>query len=516
MEKSVNTAPPSAIRWLTPLALLLSILGCKNDDNPTVNSSPQSSLSVTVIDGYLVDALVWLDINNNYQLDEVEPRARTNAKGVAQLDLNSVINPEQYKILVHAVSGQTKDIGTGNDIPTIIQQDFMMSAPSGISVVTPLTTLVEQRMQENNNLDLAAAQQEIANLLGLSSPDEVLGDFIVSGNNRVYWYAVNIVKGLPSQLTQSSPSDLIQTTQKISELIQELAPNFDSKPEVIVTLPKPGVIKPITPPSQEWSIRQYFIGNDKFAVFGDDDGKFWYDVHLINDKTVTFERAVLLEGLDKYSEDPSMSDNKLTLTEQGWIETTDKAPFQVEFNQNGSVSWFNGYGKMSGKCFSVADKDRTELFDGTAEVFGDDTSWPQGAEVCEAQYTPVKPAYDIRISNNNEKIGQFNTLDMLIDSNFQYDNKTYRLDQNNKVFHVNNGNETESGLTWSKSTLGGVELILFSDREGESLRGFAIYQGYAWAVHQEDEVGVGQPMLLINDVMINDIAKGRSEITSTL
>lgn len=211
-----------------------------------------------------------------------------------------------------------------------------------------------------------------------------------------------------------------------------------------------------------------------------------------------------------------MSDNKLTLTEQGWIETTDKAPFQVEFNQNGSVSWFNGYGKMSGKCFSVADKDRTELFDGTAEVFGDDTSWPQGAEVCEAQYTPVKPAYDIRISNNNEKIGQFNTLDMLIDSNFQYDNKTYRLDQNNKVFHVNNGNETESGLTWSKSTLGGVELILFSDREGESLRGFAIYQGYAWAVHQEDEVGVGQPMLLINDVMINDIAKGRSEITSTL
>lgn len=98
-----------------------------------------------------------------------------------------------------------------------------------------------------------------------------------------------------------------------------------------------------------------------------------------------------------------MSDNKLTLTEQGWIETTDKAPFQVEFNQNGSVSWFNGYGKMSGKCFSVADKDRTELFDGTVEVFGDDTSWPQGSEVCKVQYIPVKPAYDIRISNNNEK-----------------------------------------------------------------------------------------------------------------
>ncbi|WP_179138472.1 hypothetical protein, partial [Vibrio cholerae] len=97
---------------------------------------------------------------------------------------------------------------------------------------------------------------------------------------------------------------------------------------VIVTLPKPGVIKPITPPSQEWSIRQYFIGNDKFAVFGDDDGKFWYDVYQINDKTVTFESGVLLEGLDEYSEDPSMSDNKLTLTEQGWIETTDKAPFQ--------------------------------------------------------------------------------------------------------------------------------------------------------------------------------------------
>lgn len=62
-------------------SLALGIGGC--DDASTTDSpeGQQVQLSGTVVDGYIVGARVWLDINGNLEVDSFEPTARTDRYG---------------------------------------------------------------------------------------------------------------------------------------------------------------------------------------------------------------------------------------------------------------------------------------------------------------------------------------------------------------------------------------------------------------------------------------------------
>ena len=75
------------IMKLHPLVLalgLIPLVGCK-DPNGVNNSGSdpdkQVTYSVRAVDGYLSNALVWLDKNGNFQLDEDEPSARSGDGG---------------------------------------------------------------------------------------------------------------------------------------------------------------------------------------------------------------------------------------------------------------------------------------------------------------------------------------------------------------------------------------------------------------------------------------------------
>lgn len=175
----------------------LTLYGCGSDDS----EESTTSYSVKAIDGYLNGALVWLDLNENFQLDEGEPSATSQAGGVATLDVDGIEDPSIYPVVVQAIANETIDEDTGNAIIT----GFTMSAPPGVAQVTPLSTLVHLEVKSGGSADIAAATTKIANQLGINEAD-VLSDYGTdSGSKTAAFAARNLVS---SQSIPESPSEL--------------------------------------------------------------------------------------------------------------------------------------------------------------------------------------------------------------------------------------------------------------------------------------------------------------------
>ena len=162
-------------------AVVLSGCGGGSSSSSDSGSSGSSTYSVKAIDGYLKGALVWLDIDGDFVLDDNEPSATSGDGGVANLDVSNVSNPGQYAVVVKAIPGQTIDEDNGP-----VSTGYVMSAPAGETNVTPLSTLVHVTLKQTTDDDateeeIEQAKQDavdkIAADLGID-PDDVLGDFI--------------------------------------------------------------------------------------------------------------------------------------------------------------------------------------------------------------------------------------------------------------------------------------------------------------------------------------------------
>ncbi|MEZ9836996.1 hypothetical protein AB4323_07430 [Vibrio sp. 10N.261.52.C11] len=217
----------NAITLALGLVSIVGLSGCDDDDTtvstttpsetPSTPSSPAETTkySVTAIDGYLRHARIWLDLNGNYVLDDGEPNAISGDGGVADLDVTDVDNPEQYPVVVQAISGQTID----EDEPDVtVSDDYIMSAPPGEKDVTPLSTLVHVLIEQNttDSDDAAAVEaakqaaiQQVADQLGLDE-DEILGDFVESGVEAAAYAAENLVD---SNVLPSSPQELQEVAE---------------------------------------------------------------------------------------------------------------------------------------------------------------------------------------------------------------------------------------------------------------------------------------------------------------
>lgn len=217
---------------ISGLLSLSALLGCGGEDSGSREgsvSTPNSKAVVTktydiqAIDGYLENALVWLDKNSNSLLDEGEPSAMSAENGIAKIDVTNELNPEQYMVLVQAVANQTIDIGLDVENPqhNLVTVPFVMSAPPGETVVTPLSTLVSiklEKLRASRPLEsLMALQHEatrvIAQQYSLAS-DQILGNFLARDNQDVAYVAVNLVK---SQILPNSPSKMAQIIEQVKQ-----------------------------------------------------------------------------------------------------------------------------------------------------------------------------------------------------------------------------------------------------------------------------------------------------------
>ena len=127
------------------------------------DAGSQSSVNVTpaagyVADGYIQGATVFADSNGNGKLDPGEASGTTDATG-------------------HFVLGPGSTTGTlvmsgGTDTATNLPFTGVLTAPTGSTQVTPLTTLV-QAVAAANGGDVAAASHSVATALGLNASTDL-------------------------------------------------------------------------------------------------------------------------------------------------------------------------------------------------------------------------------------------------------------------------------------------------------------------------------------------------------
>jgi len=155
----------AAIGGLAALAGLAGAGGGGGGDGQLIGGGGGGGGSTTltpgsVVDGYIVGATVFQDVNGNGILDTGEPNTVTDANGDFEIEL---ANGSTAKLI---------SIG-GTDSSTGQPFTGTLTAPANATVVTPLTTLV-QSYAEANGIDASTASRNIAEQLGLDGDTGML------------------------------------------------------------------------------------------------------------------------------------------------------------------------------------------------------------------------------------------------------------------------------------------------------------------------------------------------------
>lgn len=170
----LNATRPPLVHPTTAWALLLACAttlaacggGGDSDDGPPAGAQP---LSVTVMDGLVRNAKVCIDSNDNLRCDLSEMTAVTNAQGVANFLLPAGV---AATAIVAEVGTDATDADTG-----AVTHAYVMSAPAGQSVVSPLTTLTHRKVKAEGK-SLAQAEQEVKTNLGLAAGVSVFENYV--------------------------------------------------------------------------------------------------------------------------------------------------------------------------------------------------------------------------------------------------------------------------------------------------------------------------------------------------
>ena len=141
-------------------------------------SSSLTTLVGTVADGYLTDALVFLDRNGNRLYDNGEPMAQSTSGGVYTLTVNPG-EGEIYPVVVQVVAGQTVDEDTG----VVVANSYLLEAlPGRWEFVSPLTTLVKLERDKNPSLSAQQVEIKIRSQLGIDDSVSLFTNYIMPGD----------------------------------------------------------------------------------------------------------------------------------------------------------------------------------------------------------------------------------------------------------------------------------------------------------------------------------------------
>ena len=207
--------------------------GCGGGDSDgeiskTKDPIPESAVtsdvySVKAVDGYLRNAEVWLDINGNSLHDKNEPFVISKDGGVADLDVSGIDNPEQYSVMVKAIAGKTVDEDTvteTNKAGVPIAKPFVLSAPAGESIISPLSTLVQINM--NNQMTKEEALAKVSQDLNIET-STILSDYVESNLGDVASKANAIVElGIVPESVEELKQDIQELENKLSEHVETI------------------------------------------------------------------------------------------------------------------------------------------------------------------------------------------------------------------------------------------------------------------------------------------------------
>lgn len=192
-----------SIHFTCGLGLMATLAACGGGGGGGPTPPPTVAVAGVAVDGYLNNALAFLDLNGNEQLDAGEPSARTNARG--EFTLNATAEQKATaSVVVQAIAGETIDMDQPN---TALTAGMTLIAPAGKpEVVSPLSTWVAGTMRRENKT-LEQAKASVAAELGLNAED-LLQDFVAQSPN-------------------GSPSDAYKVAVSLAEVLKSAPANAD-------------------------------------------------------------------------------------------------------------------------------------------------------------------------------------------------------------------------------------------------------------------------------------------------
>ena len=186
------------------LLAALTLTGCGSDSNESVTPN-ENTKTITVIDGYLTNAEVCVDKNDNKQCDDGESIGFTNEKG--QLTVPKEL--AAYPLLAKAVVGKTQD----SDSIGYVANSYTMGASKNMDVITPFTTMAHH---DNISID------ELASQLNLDSKT-ISGDYVADKATnqeaiKAHLIARSLTSALPedlNKLNKEQITNVVIAAQKI-------------------------------------------------------------------------------------------------------------------------------------------------------------------------------------------------------------------------------------------------------------------------------------------------------------
>ncbi|REL34239.1 pre-peptidase C-terminal domain-containing protein [Thalassotalea euphylliae] len=182
----------------------------------TVVTPSTKTYSVTVIDGYLKFATVWLDVNGNGVKDDDEPSAISQDRGIANLEVPSNINPENHSVLAYAEAGRTFD----ESLNTTISQSYVLATPKGETVVTPITTLIY--IQANESASIETAKSQVGLALNMVA-ENLYQDFIANKHTGLTNAAADLVRLSIMPTSEQELSEMLVAPSMVIELVKTYA-----------------------------------------------------------------------------------------------------------------------------------------------------------------------------------------------------------------------------------------------------------------------------------------------------
>ena len=188
---------------------------------PTPTTPLASTITGTAADGYLRGAKVCLDVNENGVCEDAEPQDTTIVGGVYVITVAPGIDID--KPLLVEVSAQTVDEDDGK----LVGKPYVMKAPAGKhQFVSPITTLVQQEIENNPALSAADAETKVKSALSMVDDTEVslFDDFVakkkIDANKEKYTdlhKTARVIAALMAEQTEALKSALAEVASTGNE-----------------------------------------------------------------------------------------------------------------------------------------------------------------------------------------------------------------------------------------------------------------------------------------------------------
>jgi len=171
---TTNTTDSSAIETVA-----------ENTQNDEVNNKESKNITGKVIDGYIQDAKVFVDLNENMKFDEDEPSAITDENGSYTITIEDFKMDQDYQII--SIGGT--DVNTNEEfnktLVSIVNKDTLKEDKP--LVVSPTTTLVASEYLKNPKAGLSEAEKTVKEALKINSDKPLFTtDFIAEKDVELF------------------------------------------------------------------------------------------------------------------------------------------------------------------------------------------------------------------------------------------------------------------------------------------------------------------------------------------